>query len=85
MPTKSIKHRDFVSERMGEKGVTKIAGLGEYGEKLAARGFDSAYSVLGQFLLLKKQKDLFLEWLDIEPNHGESCFACLSEWCELHL
>lgn len=90
MPTTSVKHRDFVSEPMGEKEVTALAGIGEtYGRKLADEGFDKAYVVLGQFLLLKKQKDLFLEWLketaNVSSHHGESCFNCLNEWCEQHL
>ena len=60
MSSTSQKHRNFVSEPMGEKPVTELAGIGEVlGGRLAANGFDKAYVVLGQFLLLKKNEDLF--------------------------
>lgn len=45
---------------MGEKPVTQLAGIGDaLGGRLAAKGFDKAYVVLGQFLLLKKNGELF--------------------------
>uniref|UniRef100_A0A2K6V095 Barrier-to-autointegration factor n=1 Tax=Saimiri boliviensis boliviensis TaxID=39432 RepID=A0A2K6V095_SAIBB len=58
MPTTiSQKHRDFVAD--GD-----LAGTGEVlGKKLEERGFDKAYVVLGQFLVLKKDEDFFWEWL----------------------
>uniref|UniRef100_A0A915JCP8 Barrier-to-autointegration factor 1 n=1 Tax=Romanomermis culicivorax TaxID=13658 RepID=A0A915JCP8_ROMCU len=90
MPTTSVKHRDFIGESMSDKHVTTLAGIGEtYGKKLEAEGYDKAYVVLGQFLLLKKQKDLFKDWLkevaSVTSQHGESCYNCLNEWCEQHL
>jgi len=86
----SVKHRDFVGEPMGEKEVTSIAGIGDtYGKKLVDRGFDKAYVLLGQYLLLKKDKDLFMEWLKLEvgvtKHHAESCFTCLDEWAGQHI
>uniref|UniRef100_A0A2I2YT47 Barrier-to-autointegration factor n=1 Tax=Gorilla gorilla gorilla TaxID=9595 RepID=A0A2I2YT47_GORGO len=62
MPT-SQKRRDFRAEPMGEKLVGSLARIGEVlGKKLEERGFDKAYVVLGQFLVLRKDADLFREW-----------------------
>lgn len=60
MSSTSQKHRNFISEPMGEKSVKELAGIGEaLGNRLADKGFDKAYVVLGQFLLLKKNEELF--------------------------
>jgi hypothetical protein len=59
MSSTSQKHRNFVAEPMNEKPVTDLAGIGEVlSKRLVAKGYDKAYVVLGQFLLLKKNQDL---------------------------
>lgn len=88
--TTSQKHRNFVAEPMGEKPVTELAGIGEIlGGRLKEAGFDRAYVVLGQFLLLKKDEELFTEWLKetccANKKQQNDCFACLKEWCDSFL
>lgn len=87
MSTTSQKHRNFVAEPMGEKPVTDLAGVGEVlGRRLETAGFDKAYVVLGQFLVLKKDQELFQEWMKLvcSANSKQSldCYQCLKDWCE---
>jgi len=86
MTTTSQKHTLFVAEPMGDKPVTELAGIGEVlGKRLENRGFDKAYVVLGKFLTLKKNKELFVEWLqdlvNANSNQATECWHCLDEWC----
>ncbi|XP_045768612.1 barrier-to-autointegration factor-like [Maniola jurtina] len=91
MPTTSQKHRNFVAEPMGEKPVTKLAGVGEVlGKRLETAGFDlgfdKAFVVLGQFLLFKKDKELFLKFMketcSANAKRSEDCYQCLKDWCD---
>jgi barrier-to-autointegration factor len=81
-------HRIFVSEPIQDKSVTELPGISTVlGKRLADNGFDKAYCVLGQYLLLKKDKNLFEEWLKMEPINANQwqasrCVECLNEWCE---
>jgi hypothetical protein len=75
---------------MGEKPVTELAGIGPVlGTRLADKGFDKAYVVLGQFLLLKKNEELFREWLadacGANAKQSGDCYNCLSIWCQAFL
>jgi len=90
MSTTSQKHNNFISEPMGEKPVTDIAGIGEtFGKRLEAKGFDKAYVVLGQYLILKKDETLFTTWLkdicNANAKQAKDCHQCLSEWCDQFL
>ncbi|KAJ8045114.1 Barrier-to-autointegration factor [Holothuria leucospilota] len=90
MSSTSKKHRDFVGEPMGDKGVTDLAGIGEVlGTRLKDRGFHCAYNVLGQFLVLNKNEELFMDWLKdtagANAKQGRDCYNCLKDWCDSFL
>ncbi|CAH8484626.1 unnamed protein product [Heterobilharzia americana] len=84
--TTSQKHKSFVSEPISEKVVEEIPGIGEkLGERLKAKGYDKAYIVLGQFLLLRCEEDLFKEWLSqtcgANSKQSGDCYTALKDWC----
>ena len=90
MSSTSQKHRNFVAEPMGDKGVTELAGIGDaLGGRLSEKGFDKAYVVLGQFLILKKNEELFKDWLKdacgANSKYQSDCYNCLKEWCDAFL
>lgn len=87
MSSTSQKHRNFVAEPMGEKPVTDLAGVAEVlGNRLKEAGYDKAYIVLGQYLVLKKDLELFKDWMKNTCNanvkQATDCHQCLSEWCD---
>lgn len=56
MSTTSKKHQDFVSEPMGEKEVTAIAGIGDVlGQRLSDKGFDKVSFYSQNNYILKSQ------------------------------
>ncbi|XP_034959422.1 barrier-to-autointegration factor-like protein [Zootoca vivipara] len=86
MAIRSRKFQDFVSEPMGDKPIIVVDGINEeLGARLAAKGFDKAYILLGQFLLLKKECATFQKWLKLSYGassfQAERCALCLLEWC----
>ncbi|KAM8835985.1 barrier-to-autointegration factor [Synchiropus splendidus] len=90
MSSTSQKHRNFVAEPMGEKSVNALAGIGDVlGKRLESKGFDKAYVVLGQFLVLKKDEELFRDWLKeisgANIKQQQDCYTCLKEWCDAFL
>ncbi|GLH11075.1 Barrier-to-autointegration factor, partial [Gryllus bimaculatus] len=83
----STEQHVFATEPVGEKRVTDLSGIGPVlGQRLTKHGFDKAYVVLGQYLLLKKSKELFIDWLKdlVEANSRQAreCYECISEWCD---
>lgn len=48
--------------------------------------FFQAYTVLGQYLILKKDADLFKEWMkdtcNANSKQAADCYQCLNDWCE---
>jgi len=90
MSSTSKKHQNFVTEPMGEKPVTDLAGIGDtLGGRLCDKSYDKAYTVLGQYLLFKKSEELFKDWLNeacgANSKQQNDCFNCLKEWCDQFL
>lgn len=90
MSSTTQKHRDFVGEPIGEKPVTKLPGIGKtLGGRLTDKGFDKAYVVLGQYLVLKKNKENFKTWLSetchADARRQQECYGGLKEWCKAFL
>ncbi|CAG0896105.1 unnamed protein product [Cyprideis torosa] len=89
MSSTSQKHKNFTAEIMGEKLVTEIAGIGDVlGKRLADKGYDKAYLLFGQFLLLRKDKEVFADWLKenikANPKQANDCANCLYDWCQMY-
>lgn len=85
--TTSQKHQCFTSEPLGTKPCTAVAGIGPtLGKRLEDEGFDTAKTLLGQYLLLKGNEELFVHWLKeicgANSKQAKECFACLAEWEE---
>ncbi|GAV04254.1 hypothetical protein RvY_14562-2, partial [Ramazzottius varieornatus] len=86
----SQKFRNFQSTLIGEKAVTTVAGIGNaLGGRLVEKGYDKAYMLLGQFLVLKKDPELFQNWLHktckADSKRQKECADCLAEYVRLHL
>ncbi|XP_017068439.1 barrier-to-autointegration factor-like [Drosophila eugracilis] len=82
MSSTSQKYRNFVAEPMGDKTVTELAGIGEtLGRRLTEAGFDKAFNVLGQYLVLKKDEELFKDWINgvchANTKQASDCYNCL--------
>lgn len=45
-----------------------------------------AYTVLGQYLILKKDSELFKDWMkdtcNANAKQAADCYQCLNDWCE---
>ena len=68
---KSRKYHLFIREPMSNKAVTDLVGVGKVlGRRLAARGFQEASTLFGQFLLLKESEGVVHDLGD-EEGRGQ--------------
>lgn len=77
------------------KGVTTIGGIAELaGEALEKLGFSKAYHVVGQYLVLSMDEELFKQWLTdimekadvrMSATHLDSAYNSVHVWCENNL
>ena len=84
---KSRKYHLFIREPMSNKSVTNLVGVGKVlGRRFAARGFQEASTLFGQFHLVKKVKVLFMIWVmkKTGSNMGQAkdIYQCLFDWCK---
>lgn len=84
--TTSQKHSSFVTEPICEKVVEDLPGIGEVlGKRLKSHGYDKAYVVLGQYLLLRCDEELFKDWLSqkcgANSKQANDCYTALNDWC----
>ena len=53
------------------------------------KGYDKAYVLLGQYLVVKKNKVLFIGWLKdyagATHTQATKCHEALRDWCEVFL
>ncbi|XP_020840601.1 barrier-to-autointegration factor-like protein isoform X2 [Phascolarctos cinereus] len=82
----STKLRTFLGEPMGEKCVAFVDGVDkDLAIILMGYGFDKAYVLLGQFLLMHKKEDDFQMWLMLRcgatQQEAQKISVCLREWC----
>ena len=82
-------HALFVSEPIGEKPVTTLAGIGNaLGGRLIQNGFHSARQVLGMFLILQMDEAQFKAWLNAtcgaNAHRQNECYVCLRDWYQQH-
>ena len=80
-------HDNFVKGPMTDKSVTNLAGIGPVlGERLKNKGYEKAYMVFGQFLVLGKDEKRFKGWLHetckADKREQSDCYSCIQEWCD---
>merc|ERR1719394_126094 len=90
MSSTTQKHRHFVAEPMGNKAVNELPGVGEVlGKCLEENGYDKAYVVLGKYLVLKGNQELFCEWMketcNANAKQSKAAWECLHQWCDAFL
>ena len=78
---------ETLGKRLTEKGFDKVSRkIFDFSQVFIISPLFQAYTVLGQYLILKKDADLFKEWLKDTTNanskQATDCYQCLNDWCE---
>ncbi|XP_076784404.1 barrier-to-autointegration factor-like protein isoform X1 [Arvicanthis niloticus] len=90
MDNMSPRLRAFLSEPIGEKDVAWVDGISrELAINLVTKGFNKAYVLLGQFLLMHKNEAEFQRWIicccGATECEARQSSTCLKEWCACFL
>ena len=86
----SVKHENFINESMKGKSNTVLPGIGEVlSKRLIEEGYNETDTILAQYLLFKKHKDLFQEWMKVTRNanskQSSDCFNAIESWVLINL
>lgn len=86
----SVKHMNFVNESMKDKPVKDLPGIGEVlSKRLIDEGYEKCYQILAHYILFKKSKELFQEWMKLlcQANSKQSvdCYNAIDEWTTANL
>lgn len=82
-----------LGERLSDKGFDKVIffSLNDfiYLQISFKNYYLKAYVLLGQFLLLKKDEELFKDWMKetcgANSHQSNNAFTCLKEWCNSYI
>lgn len=93
----SQKEQDFIREPLKDakgiyKSVDTIGGITDKaGEALKKRGFEKAFHLVGQYLVLNMDEELFIQWLKdlleeenvkVQDRYLDSAYRSIYEWCK---
>ena len=96
---KSQKEIDFIREPLYDavhiyKSADTIGGIGDNAAiVLKKRGFEKAFHLIGQYLVLDMDEQLFKKWLTdlleeenikVQDKYLDSVYRSISEWCGAH-
>ncbi len=75
----------FERQPIGNKLITEVPGLECYKNEFNSIGYEKAFHLLGQYLLLNKDNTLFDMWLikefpSITSIHRNLCLEAISQW-----
>ena len=94
------KTRDFIREPLKDargvyKNVDTVGGIGDKAaDALHRRGFVKAFHLVGQYLVLNMNEELFKQWLKdlldeegtrIQDRYIDDAYISISEWCEVNM
>lgn len=78
---------DVLGQRLEKAGFDKVGNSSHsLFQDFCGTHSLQAYTVLGQYLVLKKDADLFKEWMKetctANSKQAADCYQCLNDWCE---
>ena len=93
--TTSQKYINVVGNPISpDQGVQIFPGIGPvYGGNLEANGITTAQQIVGQYLIMNENREMFMVWLIGICNpqgprgeyHMNCCYTCVMEWTNQHI